>query len=204
MPKINIHIQSLKRSTLQFFLAITLRSAFIYCSSISFKAKGSFSASLNKMKKERVKVKKKLTFHFRNIILIIIFKFEEFKDNILKQVRRYTYKKKQLFCNCFAFVLFMSLSKPLNDQMLYFLINVISFKTSTRFIIFSQCQVVEAGNEYHVTLTYNSYQMPIIGIMYERSVEFVCLLNDITLYSKENIIVKLIPIQTCILFVIFS
>lgn len=104
MPKINIHIQSLKRSTLQFFLAITLRSAFIYCSSISFKAKGSFSASLNKMKKERVKVKKNLTFHFRNIILIIIFKFEEFKDNILKQVRRYTYKKKptvlQLFCFC--------------------------------------------------------------------------------------------------------
>lgn len=103
MPKINIHIQSLKRSTLQFFLAITLGSAFIYCSSISFKAKGSFSASLNKIKKERVKVKKNLTFHFRNIILIIIFKFEEFKDNILKQVRRYTYKKN----NCFAFVLLL-------------------------------------------------------------------------------------------------
>lgn len=95
----NIHIQSLNRYTLPFFLAITLRSPFVQRSFIV-----QFLSLISKQNEERTrKGERKFTFHFRNIILIRIFKFKKFKNNILKHVRRYTYKN---ICISFVLLLF--------------------------------------------------------------------------------------------------
>lgn len=77
--------------------------------------KGSVSAS-QKIKIKHVHIGEiNLTFHFRNIILIRVFKFVEFKDHIMKQVRKYEKKNKLLFSFFFCFCSLKNSSMPLND-----------------------------------------------------------------------------------------
>lgn len=70
--------------------------------------------------KQRVRSgERKFTLYFRNIF-IRVFKFEEFQDHVLKQVRKklfYTVYHciKQLFFFYFSFVLFLTSSMPLTD-----------------------------------------------------------------------------------------